>query len=66
MCGPVITFWTAKYVWTSNYSEDSQVCVDKKLHYGQSSMSGHDITLWTVKFLWASNYIVDSQVCVDQ
>ena len=26
MCGPVITVWTVKYVWTSDNSVDCQVC----------------------------------------
>ena len=56
MCGPVITVWTVKYVWTSNYSVDSQVCM----------MYGPVITVLTVKYVWTSNYSVDSQVCVDQ
>ena len=40
MCGEKIILWTVKYEWTSNYSVDSQVCADKKLHCGQSIMSG--------------------------
>ena len=28
MSGPVITVWTDKYVWTSNYIVNIQVCVD--------------------------------------
>ena len=66
MCGPVITVRTVKYVWTSNNSVDSQVCMDQLLHCGQSSMCGPVITMWTVNYMWTSNYSVDSQVCMDQ
>ena len=62
MCGPVITVWTVKYVWISDYSVDSQECVDKKLHCGQSSMSGPVITAWTVKYVLTRNNFVGSQV----
>ena len=62
MHGPVITLWTVKLEWTSNNSVDSQVCVDKKLHCGQSSMSGPVITAWTVKYVLTRNNFVGSQV----
>ena len=52
MCGSVIILWTVKYVWTSYYTVDSQVCVDQLLHYRQSSMSEPVITLWTVKYVF--------------
>ena len=65
VCGPLITMWTVKYVWTSNCSVDNQVYVDQSLQCGQSSMCGPVITVWTVKYVWTINNNVDSQVCVD-